>query len=427
MSDFDVVIIGAGAAGLAALHVLDKAGLRVVLLEARDRIGGRIHTIHDPLCSLPLELGAEFIHGRPKEIWDIIHDAGLAVYDGTDDSRYMNDGVVERNADAWLLVHSALEDMRQAAQDGDKSFEEFLAGTSYSEETRRSTRGFIEGFNAADSKIISIQALAEEMTAAQEIDGDRSFRFSTGYDATPLHILRSVPNWQAKLRVNQVVERIEWQAGSVAIRTNRGKWTAQQAIITVPLGVLQERSIVFSPEPSSILKAAQALEFGHVYRVVLRFREAFWESRDELKDVGFLLSHEQFFPTWWTTLARRSTLLTGWSAGAHATGLEHMNREEVLDTALQSLARVTGFPLTTVRDRLECMYFHDWFHDEYSRGAYSYVPAGALWARKQIAEPVEETLFFAGEATDQSGHSATVHGAIASGRRAAQQVLSGRR
>ena len=431
MSSYDVVVIGAGAAGLAALQVLDKAGLRVVVLEARDRIGGRIFTVHDPLSALPLELGAEFVHGRPPEIWNVIREAGLVVYDGTDQSRYMNNGDVDRNADSWNLVDSVIDDMRAAAVNSDQTFEEFLHSSSYDEETKEAARGYIEGFNAAESNRISIQALAEEITAADQIDGDLVFRFARGYDAVAHHLLDSVPASQSKLRLNTVVEKVTWHSGSVSIDTRHALssqtqlWRATKAIVTVPLGVLQAGSIMFSPEPVEMLQALRRLQFGQVYRIVLRFRQAFWESRAELKDAGFILSREVLFPTWWTSLAIRSTILTGWSAGAHAEGLKNLTREQVLQHALKSLARITGFTLSAIQDQLESMYFHDWHQDVYARGAYSYVAAGALDARKQTAIPVENTLYFAGEATDQDGHAATVHGAIASGRRAAKQILSG--
>lgn len=423
MNDHDVIVIGAGAAGLAAFEMLDRAGLRVIVLEARDRVGGRICTVHDPLSPLPLELGAEFVHGRPAEIWNVIRDAGLAVYDVTDDSRHMNNGEVERNANALEMVDSVIHDMRQAAQGADQTFEQFLASTSYGEDTKRAARGYIEGFNAAESGLISIQALTEEAEAADEIDGARSFRFARGYDAIPLHLLRAVPNYPSKLRLNMATESVSWRRDLVSVRAGRYIWQARKAVITVPLGVLQAGSIAFSPEPSDILGAAKALQFGHVYRIVLRFRTAFWKTREELRDIGFLLSRETF-PTWWTTLAMHSTILTGWSAGPYANGLMGLSREELLDQALQSLARITGVAFEIIREQLETMYFHDWQQDVFTRGAYSYVPAGALWARKQLAIPVEDTLYFAGEATDQSGHSATVHGAIASGRRAARQILS---
>lgn len=425
-------MIGAGAAGLAALQVLDRAGLRVVLLEARDRVGGRIQTLRDPLSSLPLELGAEFVHGRPTELWELIRDAGLTVYDATDASRRMNNGTVERNEDAWLPVNSVMEDMREAAKGPDQPFEQFLRTSVYSDDVKQTARGYVEGFNAADSNVISIQSLAEDDAAADAIDGDRIFRFAGGYDAVPLHLLRSVPDFGEKLRLNSVVERVEWTRGEVSVDARNGLtnalnvFRAQCAVVTLPLGVLQTSAVRFSPRPKPILDAAQRLEFGQVYRVVLRFREAFWEKNDALKDAGFILSQEALFPTWWTTLAIRSTLLTGWSAGAHADALKGFSREQVLQTALASLARITGVPSTEINAELEALYFHDWRQDPYSLGAYSYVPVEALEARKELCVPVEDTLYFAGEATDQSGHSATVHGAIASGRRAAAQILAAR-
>lgn len=423
-NDLDVIIIGAGVAGLAALHDLDRAGKRVLVLEARDRIGGRIYTMHDPLSSLPLELGAEFVHGRPAETWDVIHDAGLAVYDGTDASRHMNNGKVERNADAWDMVDSVIEEMRKAAEKSDQSFEAFLAQSGYDDDTRQSARGYVEGFNAADSNVISIRALAQETAAADQIDGDRVFRFAGGYDAVPMHLLKSVPRFEEKLSLNTVVDKIVWRQGFVTVHAGKRVFRAERAVITVPLGVLQAGSIVFVPEPKEMLDAARRLRFGQVFRVVLRFREAFWERKEELKDAGFILSSRPFFPTWWTTLAMRSTILTGWSAGSHADALIGLSREVILDRALESLASITGISENEIREQLVSMYFHDWHADPYARGAYSYVPAGAVSARNQLAVPVEETLFFAGEATDQNGHSATVHGAIASGRRAAGQLLS---
>jgi monoamine oxidase len=424
-----VIVVGAGVAGLAALEMLDRAGLRVLLLEARDRIGGRIYTLHDPLSSLPLELGAEFVHGRPRELWSIIQQARLAVYDGTDESRYVNQGAVERTASAWEQVDSVMDDMRAAANGPDKSFEEFLSNAAYSDEKKQAARGFIEGFNAANSGLISIQALTEETAAADEIEGGLIFRFTGGYDAVPLHLLSGVPRFERKLRLNTAVERVEWKSGSVTVHARNvlsGRseiFASRKIVVTVPLGVLQAGAIVFSPEPAETLRAARSLQFGQVFRVVLRFREAFWERKEEFKDAGFILSSEDVFPTWWTTLALRSTLLTGWSAGAHADELLGLSREKILGRAITSLARITGFPEETIYGQLAAMYFHDWHGDVYARGAYSYVPAGQMWARQQMAAPVRDTLYFAGEATDQEGHAATVHGAISSGRRAAHQIL----
>ena len=143
-----------------------------------------------------------------------------------------------------------------------------------------------------------------------------------------------------------------------------------------------------------------------------------------MQDAGFILSREPMFPTWWTTLAVRSTLLVGWHAGARAENMSGTTPAEIVAHALNSLSRIMKKDLAELQALVEDAYFHDWQADPYARGSYSYVPVGALDARKQLAIPVEETLYFAGEATDQNGHSATVHGALSTGQRAALQALA---
>jgi monoamine oxidase len=194
---------------------------------------------------------------------------------------------------------------------------------------------------------------------------------------------------------------------------------ARAAILTLPLGVLQAGSVQFDPEPRAAFQAARALAVGHVIRVTLRFQAPFWENNSALKDTGFIFSSHPLFPTWWTTLPVRAPVITGWSAGPRADQLLAVPKSQIVDEAVTALGRVTGIEPPP----LEKAYFHDWQADPFSLGAYSYVPAGALPQRAILAEPVEDTLFFAGEATDSGGHSATVHGAIASGRRAAKKIV----
>lgn len=177
------------------------------------------------------------------------------------------------------------------------------------------------------------------------------------------------------------------------------------------------------PAPTEILSAARALAFGQVYRITFRFPTAFWEENHEFRGAGFVFSQEQFFPTWWTTAPIASPVITGWCAGSAADRLAGQTREQIVEHAMRTLERITKL----AAPQPECVYFHDWQDDPFARGAYSYVPAGMLAARRRLAEPVSDILYFAGEATDQNGHSATVHGAMASGRRAAEQILASRR
>jgi hypothetical protein len=387
-------------------------------------------TVHDPLCATAIELGAEFVHGRSPEIWNIVNAAQLPIYDCGDSAVRLQNGQVQ-SEDSWEAIGQVMDEMSKAAGQGtDRTFLDFLNSKPYSAEAKRWAAGYVEGFNAARQERIGIASLAQDAQAADQIDGDSAFRLVSGYEAVPLHLLRGVREPLSKLRLNSVVESIAWQPGSVSVRvchaiTNQMKtFRSERVIVAVPLGVLQAGVIQFQPEPTEALKAARALAFGDVMRVVLRFREPFWERNKDISFAGFLLSSEKLFPTWWTTLALHAPIITGWSAGPHADELIGQEPSQIIGKALASLARITSTGASQVENLLEAAYFHDWHADPFARGAYSYVPAGALPARETLAAPIANTLYFAGEATELEGHSATVHGAIASGRRAARLVLS---
>lgn len=431
----DVVIIGAGAAGLAALRELDRAGIDFVCLEARARTGGRIFTLRDPLCPIPIELGAEFIHGRPPEIWDIIRSAGLTVFDCAERGIHMEHGRPATHEDAWQLVDEVMSDMRKAARArSDRSFADFLATSKHPEEAKRLASAYVEGFNAARKEVIGIASLAEDARASDEIDGDRSFRVLSGYDAVLQHLLRGNTQVHKKLHLNSVVEQVDWQPGKATVHVRSDltdsvdQVEARAVIVTVPLGVLQAKpcergAIRFQPEPVRTLEAAQKLQFGQVFRVVLRFREALWQKYESISGAGFLFSTDPIFPTWWTPLPVHAPVMTGWCSGPRADRLLSEPPRAVVAYAVAALARIVGASAGELSCILDAAYFHNWFDDPFARGAYSYVPAGALGTRNILAEPLEDTLYFAGEATNTTGHSATVHGAIASGIRAARRVL----
>lgn len=435
-ADLDALIVGAGAAGIAALYELDRAGWRVLCLEARDRIGGRILTIRDPLSPIPIELGAEFIHGRSPEIWDIINSARLTAYDCANKAVYLKNGEAKNRRDAWEQVDRVMTDMQKAAKRGkDRSFAEFLQRSRHSEDAKRLAASYVEGFNAARQEVIGIASLAEDARASDQIDGDRSFRILNGYDAVLVQLTNGISALRSKLRLNSAVEEIEWEKGAVtvhfraAITGQRESVRARRAIVTVPLGVLQAEagrpgSIQFKPEVGDTRRAARALRFGQVMRIVLRFREAVWESNQDIADAGFLLSDDARFPTWWTPLPVRAPVITGWSAGPHSDELLGQPRSTVVAHAVAALASITGCARLRLESSLEAAYWHNWHRDPFAYGAYSYVPAGALPERKRLAQRVEETLYFAGEATDLNGHSGTVHGAIASGKRAARECIA---
>ena len=416
----DVIVIGAGIAGLAAARTLAEAGLRVALIEARDRVGGRIHTVPAAEGELPVELGAEFIHGLPPELIHLVEEAGLTRFELEGDSRCFRQeqgrlGPCSHHREvAQLFDQLSHEELSQ----GDLSFAEFAAQHRFKQEAVAWATNYVEGFNAADANRISIRSLRKQQAAEDAISGDRLFRVVEGYNRVPAFLLRGFLDAGGELATSTSVRAISWRPASVEVATVAGRFFhAAAAISTLPLGVLQARTVAFSPQPVEIFAAADRLAMGLAARVVYEFDRGFWSNSDSLKGLSFLFAPDATPPTWWTTIPRPSSMLTGWVAGRKAGKL---NLAELPETGLTTLAGILGID---VRKHLLRWHQHDWEIDPHSRGAYTYVPRGAIHASDELSVPVAETLFFAGEHTDTSGHWGTVHGALRSGYRVAEQVL----
>jgi monoamine oxidase len=429
----DVLVIGAGVAGLSAAHELASARRVVCVLEARDRIGGRIRTCRDPMLPIPIELGAEFVHGKPRELWRLLETGGPAICDTTGENWRFYKGSLTRGDNLFDQVEELLSTMG-ASTSPDRSFEDFLRECDCGDDVKTWAARFVEGFNAARKERISVAALVEEARASEQTEGSKGSRVLGGYDLVLQRLLSGIERDFCSIHLNTVAAGVRWSRDSVEVTAESalggplGVFRARRVLITVPLGVLQalpgeSGAIRFDPEPPGILDAVRALEMGHAVRITLRFRERFWEERRDLADLSFLHGDSGSVPTWWTALPVRVPLLTGWAAGPAAGRFRGKDTAFVVEEALDSLALLLGARRSRLEALLDAWYYHDWTADPFSRGAYSYVPVDGLDARKILATPVEDTLYFAGEATDLQGHSATVHGALAAGRRAARVVL----
>jgi len=449
----DVIIIGAGVSGLSAAIELAQAGLSVAILEARNRIGGRIFTEYDSVKT-PVELGAEFVHGLPPEIWMPLQDNNLDVTEVDGDNWCFRDGKLS-TCDFFGDVDKILGKMTENARD--RSFLSFLEQQFSNPkhdpkltETKAWARSYVTGFNAADPSEVSVNWLTEEMEAEELVDGERAFRINNGYESLVEIFVRQLHDLNVPIHLNRIAESIRWSRGNVEIkgqtRRNQFRYTAPRVLITVPLGVLLARprergALRFSPQlPTSKQKALSKIAMGHVLRITLQFKERFWEkvhphgsknssvpSEKTLSDMSFLFSDEEWFPTWWTRMPARSPIITGWAPFKCADKLSGQNAKFVTDKALTTLSRIMSLPKKDLAVLLEKAHLHDWQSDPFSRGAYSYVKVGGKNAPEILGKPIEKTLFFAGEATDTTGHAGTVHGAIASGKRAAQEIISSRR
>ena len=416
----DVIVVGAGIAGLAAARTLAEAGRRVAVIEARDRVGGRIYTMPASRGGLPVELGAEFIHGLPRELIDLVDEAGLSRFELEGDSRCFNSAGWMKPCEDQRQVHELFDRLSHFEQAADDlSFSEFLVRHRTGAEAAMWATNYVEGFNAADADRISVRALAKQQAAEDAISGDRIFRVVEGYARVPEFLLRRVRAAGGELFCSRPVRSIAWEPGRVEVGTATDeRFHARAAIVTLPLGVLQVRGVAFSPEPAEILAAADSLVMGPAARVVYEFQQSFWSEFRSLEGVSFLFAPDFLPPTWWTAYPERRSTLTGWVAGRKARNLEMGLLPE---EGLASLAAMLGRP---IEKDLVKWHMHDWQSDPHSLGAYTYVPRGAMDASDRLSVPVAETLFFAGEHTDTCGHWGTVHAALGSGYRAAQQLIS---
>ncbi len=420
----DVLVLGAGVAGLVAAVEIASAGKRLSLLEARDRIGGRIFTLHPEEAGFPIELGAEFVHGRPPELLRRFQEAHIELQGISGTDACFRDGTLspcpEHESFALLDELAGF-----ARREGDMSFEQFLARRRPGIEAATQARSFVEGVNAADARRIGIAALARQQQAEEEIEGDRSSRPLTGYDALPRHLARQAEQAGASILLRSPVVSLQWKRGAVTARTASGEsFSAQRAIITLPLGVLRARSVVFDPEPSHILAAADRMEAGSVRRLVLLFRTAFWKQKlpPKAHSMRFLFAPGMMPPTYWAQHPRDIPMLVAWLGGPAADAVS--DPSQLPAQALRSLEQIFSLQPHSLDAELRNSYLHDWNRDPWTLGAYSYAPVGAADCSAQMAEPVEDTLFFAGEHTDTTGHWGTVHGALRSGLRAVEQILA---
>jgi monoamine oxidase len=301
--------------------------------------------------------------------------------------------------------------------------------------------GYVQGFHAADPKLVSVHSLVKGTRADEAIEGDRGFRMQGGYAALLQVVERQLRDLHISPQLNTTVERILWEKGKgeVIARTagSVASFVADCVLITLPLGVLQAKpgdagAVSFVPDlPAIKQNALQHLVMGHVIRVTLCFRERFWKDlhpthskkSKTLDKMGFLLSRDPWFPTWWTRMPEDLPIIVGWAPFPSAATLSGKTEAFVVDKALEALARLLKLEKSHLATLLSAAYTHDWQSDPFSRGAYSYVKVGGDTAEHDLGVPVDNTLFFAGEATDVTGHNGTVHGAIASGKRAATEII----
>lgn len=432
-TDADVIVIGAGAAGLAAAGELVRAGLSVLLLEARDRIGGRILTRREAGLAVPVELGAEFIHGPAPLTRALLERAGAGAIDAAG-ARWMLRGGELQPAEDWLEALTAALGRTEILKRQDLSFDALLERLpGVAPEAKVAARRMAEGFDAADTARASARAIAAEWGGDTLGDTPQS-RPDGGYAVLLEALMQPLHAAGARVQLQSPVQSVLWSQGAVHLAGEHlgapFAARAARAIITLPLGVLQagdtgQGGVHFAPPLTAKRTALQGLASGAIIKVLMRFRTPFWEQLHEgrYRDATFFQAPEALFPTFWTAYPAHAPLLVAWSGGPRAQQLAAgAAPAQIARAAVTALGTLFGEG-PAVDALLEAYYLHEWQSDPYACGAYSYVLVGGEAARAQLGEPLEGTLFFAGEATDPK-EAGTVSGALRSGVRAARQVLA---
>ena len=415
-----MVIIGAGVAGLTAARELSTAGARVLVLEARDRLGGRIMTHHT--ADGPVELGAEFVHGAFGEILGVVEEAGLRLREvGSRPGRTSGRG--RRDVPNFFAAMDRLLALASAGA-ADESFQQLVDRVNVEPEIKAQALRLVEGYHAADPARISVQSLIRNTAADERPGAERQFRFADGYDSLIEAVFRRIDPKLCEVQRNAVVTAVEWRPKRVLINTSAGReYTAPRAIVTVPLGVLKAGAIHLTPALGGKEQALRTLEMGAVVRVSLCLSDEVWAAQEQLSSDAFLFTGDSPFPVWWVSRPPPLPVVTGWAAGPNARALAGLTEAQRVRVALDALTVVMGMDSARLHQGLRGGFSHDWQADPFSLGAYSYAAVGGSDAGEELGAALDATLFFAGEATESDGQNATVHGAIASAQRVAREVL----
>lgn len=406
-------MVGAGIAGLSAARELCREGARVTLCEASARFGGRIRTEYLEDWRTPLELGAEFVHGDPSELLDLVNEAGLTLEPVEGEHFESVDGRLEParglsraqrlldGADSLLTDRSALE---------------FASMMHLDANTTRWLMQLVEGFHGAAVDRVSARSLAKQAGAAES-----QYRVQEGYGALVSYLIEALVGQGVEFALGQTITHVRAETGGVMLESRTRSFQAAAVVLALPLSVLRARpdqgGIVLEPETSRFRDALARFEMGTVTRAVVRFREPLGLFC-ELPPGSFLHAPDAPFPTFWSGSNAEEIQLTAWCGGPRATGFA--DERAVADAVFTSLSRVSGDSRATIERCALDLHVHDFIHDPHLRGAYPYtLPTSASEPALEIA--IAPPVVLAGDYLD-ADVLGTVGASVRSGHRAAEAL-----
>lgn len=418
-----VLVVGAGMAGLAAAIDLKAAGFTVVVIEGRDRVGGRIFTDRS-LDGVPLDMGATWIHGirgNPINALRTKYRLGVALTNYDAMLRYGADGrplsapreaALDRQ---FASLETAIVEA-QETRDVDLSLgafiDDFIEARSLSADARRdlgySVNTEIEHEQAADVADLSLVSFDQDSQF-----GGPDVLFPNGYGQLTERLKAGLD-----IRTGHTVRSIAHDSGGVRVETQHGTFAGDRVVVTLPLGVLRHGDVGFTPLlPEAKRAAIDRLGMGVLNKCYLKFPRVFWDARPQL--LGYVGAAQGRWAEWLNVYRfTRQPILLGFNAGSFGEQLESLSDEEVVSSAMTVLKSIYGGSVPSPTGARVSR----WKSDPFSRGSYSHIPPGASGGDYDaLAASVAGRIFFAGEATSRR-YPGTVHGAWLSGRRAAAEV-----
>lgn len=418
-----IIIVGAGAAGLMAARELSAAGNAVTILEADNRIGGRMQTLTHTGFSKPIEAGAEFVHGKLPLTLQLLDEAGIHYQPIEGKMLRVQNGKWSTQEEFTVGWDELMEHLEQLQTDMtvDAFLQQHFSHEKYAE-LRNSVKRFAEGFDLADTSNASILALREEWSHEQ----DEQFRIPGGYIQLVDYLHTQCVKNGCMFHTSCIVKEINWQENNVTIVTADQKtFAANKVIVTVPLGILKadpsyKTAIAFQPAINEYKSAMNNIGFGTVIKVMIEFTDRFWTEQQ--KNIGFILSTEKI-PTWWTQEPDDYALLTGWLGGPETLALQELSDSAILHMALQSLSSIFAIDIQKLQQQVIAAQIANWNKHEFASGAYSYSMMNTSTARLLLNKPIDNTIYFAGEALYDGEASGTVEAALVSGKETSNKVL----